>query len=138
MKNPTWTAMFVFLILKATPIIAGEASCIHGQGEDTAQKARRTAAIRLVRAVNTAEANGTWRDTKQYQCLTELMIDLKTAPGFEPHFTKDRRGYALILVDETDPCGFAASTNENGVIFQGYPIDYDVQLVKGSRSDRTT
>ncbi|HXT68500.1 MAG TPA: hypothetical protein VN700_02015 [Vicinamibacterales bacterium] len=38
--------------------------------------------------------------------------------------------YALLLRDATDPCGFTISTNQVGVIFQGYPIDYDVQPVQ--------
>jgi hypothetical protein len=35
----------------------------------------------------------------------------------------------LILRDTTDPCHFVFSTNQVGVIFQGYPIDFDIQPV---------
>jgi hypothetical protein len=28
-----------------------------------------------------------------------------------------------------DPCSFAFATNENGIIFHGYPIDHDVEAV---------
>ena len=51
-------------------------------------------------------------------------------PGFEPQFTTNGESYALILRDKTDPCGFIFATNQKGIIFQGYPIDYEVQPIK--------
>jgi hypothetical protein len=85
--------------------------------------------LRLVRAINTAEANEARPTTKSFAPLANLSVDPGAAPEFEADFTTDGRTYALILRDKADPCGFAFSTNQNGVIFQGYPIDYDVQPI---------
>jgi len=110
---------------------AAQSQCLHGQGEAVEQRARRTAALKVVRALNTAEANdASVRQTKQYRSPTELSVDFGAAQGFEPHFTTDGKTYALMLTDSADACRFVLTTNENGVIFQGYPIDYDVQPVK--------
>jgi hypothetical protein len=109
--------------------VVAQPNCLHGSGEDAQQRARRFAAVRLVRAINTAEANGPRRDGGQYQPLTQLRLELPAAEGFEPEFTTNGETYAVILRDTADPCGFAVSTNQRGVIFQGYPIDYDVQPV---------
>jgi hypothetical protein len=107
-----------------------QSQCLHGQGEVAEQRARRAAAIRLVRALNTAEANdATVRQTRLYRSPAELSVDLSSAPGFEPHFTTDGTTYALMLTDTADACHFVFTTNETGVIFQGYPIDYDVQPI---------
>jgi hypothetical protein len=82
--------------------------------------------LTLVRAINTAEANeGMWK-AKKYLPLADLALDLTKAEGFEPQFTTDGKSYSLLLKDTTDPCHFVYSTNQNGVIFRGYPIDLDV------------
>jgi hypothetical protein len=112
---------------------AAQAQCVHGMGEDSAQRARRVAALRLAQAINSQEVNAGQRNSGQFQPLARLQIDLASAGGFESQFTTDGRGYALILRDMLDPCGFAISTNHVGVIFQGYPADYDVQPVARSR-----
>ena len=110
---------------------AAQSRCFHGQGETAEQRARRLAALRVVRALNTAEANDArGKQGKPYRSPTEISIDFTTAQGFEPHFTTDGKTYALMLFDTADACHFVLSTNENGVIFQGYPIDYAVQPVQ--------
>ena len=108
---------------------AAQTPCLHGPHEDAAQKTRRNSALRLVRAINTAEANEAWRKTNSYAPPANLSVDLNAAPGFESDFTTDGKTYALILYDKMDACGFVFATNQNGVIFQGYPIDYDVQPI---------
>jgi hypothetical protein len=131
MKKYLWVfvaALGLWPFAQRTPTAQSE--CLHGPLEDAAQRTRRTAALRLVRAINTAEVNGSFRTTHTYRGLSELSVDLNSAPGFEPNFTTDGQAYSFILVDKTDPCGFAFSTNQLGVIFQGYPIDFDVQPLK--------
>jgi len=108
---------------------AAQPQCLHGPNEDAAQKTRRTSALRVVRAINTAEANEAWPKTNSFAPLANLSVDLNAAAGFESDFTTDGKTYALILRDRTDACGFAFATNQNGVIFQGYPINYDVQPI---------
>jgi hypothetical protein len=109
--------------------VIAQPGCLHGAGEDAQERSRRGAAIRLVRGINTAEANGPRRNGGKYQPLTQLGLESIAVPGFEPQFTTDGETYALILRDTTDPCGFTVSTNQRGVVFQGYPIDYEVQPV---------
>ncbi len=131
MKNTVsgaFAAIAFTTVLHVVP--AAQQQCLHGPNEDAAQKARRTAALRLVRAVNTAEASEAFRSKNEYRPLSDLTVDLTTAPGFEPHFTTDGKTYVFLLIDKTDACRFAFSTNQDGVIFQGYPIDYDVQPIK--------
>jgi hypothetical protein len=109
---------------------AAQSPCLHGPNEDAAERARRNSALRLVRAINTAEVNEAWRKTNSFAPLANLGIDLAAAPGFEADFTTDGQSYALLLRDRTDACGFMFSTNQKGVIFQGYPIDYEVQPIR--------
>jgi hypothetical protein len=125
----TCVALIAVLPLATIDRAAAQAQCLHGPQEDAAQKTRRTSALRLVRAINTAEANEAWRTTNSFAPLANLSVDLHAAPGFESDFTTDGKTYALILHDKMDACGFVFSTNQNGVIFQGYPIDYDVQPI---------
>ena len=61
-----------------------------------------------------------------------LNLDFAPAAEFESQFTTNGRTY-LIMRDTMDTCGFAVSTNQVGVIFQGYPVDYDVQPVQRAR-----
>jgi hypothetical protein len=121
------TLLALFTIVFAAPTFAQQ--CLHGPNEDAAQKARRVAALSVVRAVNSTEA--TVKAMKgQFLPLAELRLDLTKAQGFEPQFTMGEKSYSLILRDTTDPCHFVFSTNEVGIIYQGYPIDYEVHPVK--------
>ena len=114
----------VVLCAYAAPAYAQQ--CLHGPNEDAAQKVRRQAGLTLVRAINTAEANeGMWK-AKKYLPLAELAVDPSKAEGFEVQFTTDGKSYSFILKDTTDPCHFVYSSNQDGVIFRGYPIDLDV------------
>lgn len=131
MRKYLWVfvaALGLWPFVQRAPKAQGE--CLHGPAEDVAQRVRRSAALRLVRAINTSEVNGSFRTTQRYRGLSELGVDLSAAQGFETNFTTDGQAYSLILIDKTDPCGFAFSTNQAGVIFQGYPIDFDVQPLK--------
>jgi hypothetical protein len=105
--------------------------CLHGPSEEAAQKVRRQAALRLVRAINTAEANQGMSEAKKFLPLEQLVLEVRQVAGFEVQFTTDgSTSYSVLLRDKSDPCGFTFSTNQFGVIFQGYPIDYDVHPVK--------
>jgi hypothetical protein len=123
-------AAWMFVLLAVVYSAPSFGQCLHGPGEDPAQKTRRQTALRFVRAVNTAEANEGMRKAKKYLPMETLTLETREVEGFEAQFTTDGKTYSLILKDKTDPCGFAFSTNQAGVIFQGYPIDYEVQPVK--------
>jgi hypothetical protein len=121
--------VIILLPLTTPRLIVAQPPCLHAVGESVAERARRGSAIQLVRRINTAEVNVAKRSIGSYQPLAQLGVELTMAPGFEPHFTTDGESYALILRDSTDSCGYSVSTNQQGIIFQGYPIDYDVQPV---------
>lgn len=124
-------AVGVFLVVALAYSTLSFGQCLHGSNEEAAQKARRQAALRLVRAINTAEANQGRIEAKKYLPLERLVLDGRQVEGFEVQFTTDgSTGYSLLLRDKSDPCGFTLSTNQFGVIFQGYPIDYDVEPLK--------
>jgi hypothetical protein len=133
-KEAQMRALFaatVALLLLSVPAFAQQ-QCLHGSNEDAIQKARRLAGLTLVRAINTAEANEGTVKAKRYLPLAELTVDLTKAPGFEAQFTTDGKTYSFILKDTADPCHFVFSTNQLGIIFQGYPIDWGVQPVAKS------
>ena len=77
--------------------VGAQPKCLHGVGEAAPQRTRRAAAIRLARAVNTAEMNGPRRTGGPYQSIAQLGIDTVAVEGFESAFTTDDAGYALIL-----------------------------------------
>jgi hypothetical protein len=88
--------------------------------------------LTLVRAINSTEA--TVKGMKgQFLPLPDLRLDLTKVQGFEPQFSTDGKGYSLILRDTTDPCHFVFSTNEVGIIYQGYPIDYEVHSIRATQ-----
>lgn len=125
------SVLFATLIL-SVPATAQQ-QCLHGPNENATQKARRSAGLSLVRAINTTEANEGAVKAKKYLPLAELTVDLTKAQGFEVQFTTDGKAYSLILKDAADPCHFVFSTNQVGIIFQGYPLDFDVlPVVKGA------
>jgi TonB family protein len=101
--------------------------CLHGPNEEAAQKARRWAALAVVRDINTTEAKLRVTGEKKYLPFADLNVSMPTPTGFEPQFTTNGESYALILRDKTDPCGFSFATNELAIIFQGYPIACEVE-----------
>lgn len=50
--------------------------CLHASDEDATQHARRMAALKVVRAINTAEMNESFRKTSRYSALNDLTVDL--------------------------------------------------------------
>ena len=91
---------------------AAQPQCLHGPNEDAARK-------------NASDIRAARRPGDQYRRSERGLAK----DGFESDFTTDGKTYALILYDKMDACGFAFSTNQKGVIFQGYPINYDVQPI---------
>ena len=116
-----------------------------------ADQVRHLMAISLLRAINNMEVvlrgkNGsyaTWNELLTSQeftedmakCITENGMPLAgahfaTGPEILPgwtlrlNLTKDRAGYDLMLEDTTDKtCGYAAATDERGIIRQSKWID---------------
>jgi len=115
--------------------------CLHDNNETQPQKQRRIDAVNAVRRINTAEA---WNksDVNKFVPFTELVTSaswkklngedgLKLSdgaigilPGFELHLSTDGTGYSMSLTDKSDPCMFTVYSNDVGIVFTGYPIDY--------------
>ena len=131
--------ILALLISTATP--AGAQTCLHEGRETPAERNRRTDALIAVRLINTTEAG-----LRQFRDLPQLanapaVVAMRSdggqagkvaralqwesqelLPGWRAHFVVTDTHYALSLSDTRDACGFTYSTNEMGVIVEGYPI----------------
>jgi hypothetical protein len=118
------------------------------------EHARRSVAINLLRAINTAEypyrakhgAFARWdalrasedfkgkgmpfaADNEPQLAHTQLSKGPEILPGWmlRLNVTSDGKGYDVLLEDTTDKaCGYAAITNESGLIRQSKTIDCDI------------
>ena len=45
-------------------------------------------------------------------------------PRFDLHLAADAKTWSMSLIDRTNGCKFTVFTNDTGVIFTGYPIDF--------------
>jgi hypothetical protein len=146
---PTIT-LFAVLLGLFTPEYAQNMPTRSGETEH----ARRSVAIKLLRGINTAEMN--YRQKHGVYVSWDVLVKteeftdrgMKWAAGNEPqlaniHFadapeilpgwrlrlnvTADGKGYDLLLEDETDKtCGYAAITDERGLIRQSKVIDCQI------------
>jgi hypothetical protein len=144
--------MVVLLLFAAvTPLSSQNAPA---QTSD-AEHARHSVAINLLRAINTAEVGyksrhgsyGTWEDllaseefgaNKVIVWLAKydpLLVDTKFSNGpdilpgwsLRLNLTASGEGYDVMLQDKTSkPCGYAAITDERGVIWQSKTIDCEI------------
>jgi hypothetical protein len=135
----------MFLLIGILLFFAGIAQaqqCLHTNTETPDERQRRSDAVAALRALNTAQMMN--RSTAQrFVDFQELVASAAWAtmnpsgrlssvpgtdllPGFVLHLTTDGVKYSISLKDKTDPCGFTVYTNDLGVIFAGYPIDYFV------------
>lgn len=113
----------VALAFTSIGIMTGRAqapSCLHTSSETNIEQARRLAALRYVRQINTAEATARAK-TQRFLSLTELG-DFQPPAGFHPQLSTDGTSYALAVKDTTDPCLFAFFSDQEGLIYTGAPI----------------
>lgn len=146
LRTIVFTTVWLFL---ATTLHAQQ--CLHGTNETPDQKQRRQSAVAALRTINTAQITY-FIQTRHYGTLQELATSpiwakllsgrnaapLSTAPntdllpGFELSMTASATGWSVSLKDKDDPCAFTAFSNEAGIIFTGYPIDFVVTPTKSS------
>jgi hypothetical protein len=119
---------------------ASAQECLHGSGEQPAQRARRQQALGAARLVNTIQANQPGRSEQRYLRHEDLATaphvsrrpesvapfnlapGQEVAPGWELTLNVTDRGYWFMVKDKTDPCGFAFISNATGVIYTAEPI----------------
>jgi hypothetical protein len=126
--------------------------CLHGTNETAAQALRRQEALTAARNINNIQANQPGARSNQYFRYEQLAdspfalamrestsgvvkrISLKPGtdilPGWQLTLDVTEKGYWFMIKDKADPCGFAYISNQEGVIFHGYSIGYDVQPIK--------
>jgi hypothetical protein len=142
------TVLLVLFLGVQTPQFAQDTSA----GQANADQARHRAAISLLREINTAEV--TYRSKNGSFVIWETLVSDQTkyfdkflaTSGFQKdniHFSAppeilpgwnlrlnvhpDGQGYDVLLRDTTDEkCGYAALTDETGVIRQSKAIDCEI------------
>jgi hypothetical protein len=95
--------------------------CLHDTGELSADAARRAAAVRVARSVNTAQVRAL-ATTKTFAPVANLTGVAAMPTGFAMRFSTDGQGYAFAIKDTLDPCGFTLFSDQDGVIYVGAPM----------------
>ena len=114
-------AIVVFGLSAVGASPAQEPACLHGSSETPAQAARRQAALRLARQVNTRESAAK-NLAHTYYVLSDLPELPAAVEGFEVHLSTDGATYAFSIKDTLDPCHFAFFSDQQGLIYTGTPI----------------
>ena len=97
--------------------------CLHAAGETPADAARRQDARRVMRTINTVQAQA-FAVNQNYQNFRELTDSgLPPRPyGFLLQLTVEGSTYALLLRDAADPCRYTLFSSQDGLIFVGSPL----------------
>ena len=97
--------------------------CLHAAGETPADAARRLDAIRVMRAINTAQAQA-FAMNRAYLNFRELADrGLPSRPaGFQTQLTVESSAYALVVKDSVDPCRYTLFSDQDGLIYVGSPL----------------
>jgi hypothetical protein len=93
------------------------ASCRHDASATESDRNRRTQALALAKAINTAEAEGV-RRTRQYQPLGSLGTLPAVPPGFAVKLFADRDDYVFAVKDTLDPCLYAIFSDSAGLLYE--------------------
>lgn len=149
-----WTMASVVLLA----LCIGSFTTQHAQntttGSQDSEHAKRSLAINVLRAINTAEADyhgkhrmfASWEVLVASEEFTKIgvkwaakseqqlsSVRFSTGPEILPgwklrlHLTADGNGYDVLLEDAADKaCGYAAITDERGIIRQGKTIDCQI------------
>jgi hypothetical protein len=119
--------LFVLFLAAQTPQFAQDTSSVSAKTKQD----RRMVAISLLRAINTIELtyharNGSfvvWKAYAHFRDAPEILPGWNLRLNVHP----DGQGYDVLLRDMTDDkCGYAALTDENGVIRQSKAIDCEI------------
>lgn len=99
---------------------AGAQTCLHGDGESASARRRRLEAVRYIQDVHAAQTRLA-RERGTFVPLGEAVPASAVPLGFVPRLTYDRFGYAILVRDALDPCGFTLFSDQDGVIYEGRP-----------------
>jgi hypothetical protein len=99
-----------------------QVTCLHGQDESDAQKARRRQALQFVRHVNSLEAVAVPTNNGLYKGADQLQFSQALPDGFQLRLSSSGKEYAFSVLDTTDQCRFGYFSDQNGLIFRGEAI----------------
>jgi len=129
MKRTIIAAIVVFVGTVATArsinavYAQSQLACLHGASETPANAARRQDAIRVMRAINTAQAQAFAMNQAylNFRNLTDLGLPGRPA-GFSTQLTVEGSTYALVVKDTADPCRYTLFSDQDGLIYVGSPL----------------
>ena len=97
--------------------------CLRGVTATPADAARHQDAIRVMRTINTAQAQAfqTNRTYLNFRNLTDMGL-LGRPAGFLTQLTVEGSTYAVLVRDTADPCRYTLFSDQEGVIYVGAPL----------------
>jgi hypothetical protein len=124
MVRPTSLCIALFTVASvagtaapSTQLSPSVASCRHDSRATEADRNRRTQALTLAKAINSAEGSMA-RRTREYQPLTALRDLPPTPAGFSLRLFADRDGYMFSLKDTLDSCRYAIFSDAAGLVYE--------------------
>jgi hypothetical protein len=116
-------AVVVVMLVAGTGTVFAQQNCLHDASETQANKTRRDQAIRVARAINTAENMGIAprRPGQRYRRFDELAMVPAIPAGFALQFHTDGETYSFSLKDTRDPCRYAIFSDQEGDIYEALP-----------------
>jgi hypothetical protein len=120
----------IFLSIGLLALVGATGGALRSQDAPSpdSDRARHVTAIKLLRGLNTAEfryktKHGAYATRDALAASDEFKVDL-SGWSLRLNVTADGKGYDALLEDTTDKsCGYAALTDERGVIRQSKAID---------------
>jgi hypothetical protein len=110
--------------------------CLHGSGEQAADRARREQAVRVARQINHAEGAASLRGPSQprrYVPLDDPRIASSSIPaapdGFKLRFYTDGESYAFSLKDVRDRCSYSVFSDQDSRIYEALPMPANAQVL---------
>ncbi len=96
-------------------------ACLHGDRESASERQRRQQAVSYMRAINTMEHLAKAKGGR-FMPVEKLALPVPDVKGFEIRFVLSPDGYAALMKDRTDACGYSLYSTEQGLIYEGYPL----------------
>ena len=116
--------------LAGTGTAFAQQNCLHDASETAANRTRRDQAIRVARAINTAEHMGLVprRPGERYRPFEQLVMIPPIPEGFALQFHTDGDTYSFSLKDTRDACRYAVFSDQEGLIYEALPLRPDFRV----------
>src|SRR5438093_8322140 len=98
------------------------ATCLHGRNETAEQRDRREKAVKVARAINTAEVVVVGPPKPRYRRPEELRFIPPLPQGFALQFDTDGGTYTFSIKDTADACHFAIFSDQEKFVYTGTPL----------------